>query len=55
MLVLLFLYFIATKQHHSSVLLLSLLNQKHCVVVECLEQLFGGKIQENISDFSVNA
>ena len=54
MLVLLFLYFIATKQHNSSVSLLSSVNQKHWMVGECLEQLFGGKIQENISDFSVN-
>ena len=29
-------------------------DQKHSMVGECLEQLFGGKIQENISDFSVN-
>ena len=48
------LYFVATKQHHSSISLLSSVNQKHCVVGECLEQLFGSKIQENTSDFSVN-
>ena len=47
-------YFIATKQHHSCVSLLSSVDQKHWMVGECLEQLFGGKIQENISDFSVN-
>ena len=43
----------ATK-HHSSVSLLSSVNQKHWMVVVCLEQLFGGKIQENIWDFLVN-
>ena len=52
-LVLLF-YFIATKQNHSCVSLLSSVDQKHWMVGEWLEQLFGGRIQEKISDFSVN-
>ena len=40
----------------TSLLCLALLSvdQKHWMVGECLAQLFGGKNQENISDFSVN-
>ena len=44
-----FVYFIATKQHHSCVSLLSSVDQKHWMVGEFLEQSFGDKIQENIS------
>ena len=47
-------YFIATKQHHSCVSLLTSVDQKQLLVGECLDQLFGGKIHENILYFLVN-
>ena len=52
-----FVVFVFHRNETTSLLCLAVLssvNQKHWMLGECLEQLFGGKIQENISDFSVN-